>query len=153
MSNNRHRRLLAEAAVAVGINLNQLGADEHPWNSDHPMVRAWQMAVKEISPSVGEEMEVEHGAPLSMALAMALDGDTPLTQDLLGEWQSKRPQQFREYKQQSIDAALERMREQTEASAAANSAEAQAERQSALQNAVAASRQQAERQLRQQAGF
>ncbi len=143
MSDTSRRRLLAEAAVAVGINLNQLAADEHPWSSSHPMARAWQMAVKELSPSVGEELEAEHGQPLSMGLALALEGSAPLTQDQLAEWQTKRPQAFREYKEQSIAEALTRMKDEVAARQAANTPEAIAARDSKLREALLLSRQQA----------
>jgi hypothetical protein len=150
MSDKSRRRLLADAAAAVGINISQLAADEHPWSSSHPMATAWGMALKELNPSVGEQMEADFGKPLSLALTLALDGDRPLTQDLLGEWQTKRPQQYREYKQGAIDEALQKLRDASDAHAAANTPQAIAEREAQLQGALDASRRQAQlHQLRQ----
>ena len=153
MSTTNNRRLLAEAATLVGINLGELGADEHPWNSKHPQAAAWQMAVKELSPSVGEQMEVEHGVPLSMALAMALDGEAELTQPLLNELQTKRPQLYRSHKEAAISAAVQRMEEEMAVITAANTREAIAKRQAQQAAAASASRLQAQQQLRQQAGY
>ena len=152
MSSTNNRRLLAEAATLVGINLNQLGADEHPWNSEHPQAVAWQMAVKELSPLVGEQMEIEHGAPLSMALAMALDGEAELNQSLLNELQTKRPELYRAHKQAAINAAVQRMEDEMAAMSAANTPQEVAKRRAAQDVAINASRHLAQQQLRQQAG-
>ena len=45
-------------------------------------------------------------SPLSMALAAALVGDGEMTPELMGEWQAKRPDEYRVHKLRAIRAAL-----------------------------------------------
>jgi hypothetical protein len=44
--------------------------------------------------------------PLSMALAASLVGDGEMTPELMGEWQAKRPDEYRIHKLRAIRSAL-----------------------------------------------
>jgi hypothetical protein len=120
--------LLARAAEMAGIKLSELGSNEHPWNSQHRSAVFWRDAVKKLNPAVGQAMEEEHGAPISLGLALALDGKAPLTQELTLEWQSKRPAAYQAHRQSLIDAATADLAKRTEQLAQHNSREALAQR-------------------------
>ena len=121
--------LLARAAEMAGIRLSELGSNEHPWNSEHRSSVFWREAVKKLDPSVGQAMEEEHGAPISLGLALALDGKSPLTQELTLEWQSKRPAAYQAHRQSVLEAATADLAKRTEQLVQHNSREALAQRQ------------------------
>jgi len=133
------RLLVAKAAQAVGIDICQLGADEHPWNTEHPMSAQWRIALKQLSPIQGEQLEVDYGRPLSLGLTLALSGDQPMTPKLMGEWETKRPLAYRDHKAKCIAEALDALRAESEASAEANSPEARAARDQEIEQVRAAS--------------
>jgi hypothetical protein len=133
------RLLVAKAAQAVGIDICQLGADEHPWNTENPMSAQWRIALKQLSPIQGEQLEVDYGRPLSLGLTLALSGDQPMTPKLMGEWETKRPLAYRDHKAKCIAEALDALCAESEASAEANSPEARAARQQEIDQGRAAS--------------
>ena len=45
-------------------------------------------------------------SPLSTALMRALVGDGEMTPELMGEWQTKRPDEYRQHKLRAIRSAL-----------------------------------------------
>ena len=139
MATKIDRLLVAKAAQAVGIDICQLGADENPWNTEHPMSAQWRIALKQLSPVQGEQLEVDYGRPLSLGLTLALSGDQPMTPKLMGEWETKRPLAYRYHKAKCIAEALDALRAESEASAEANSPEAQAARDQEIEQGRAAS--------------
>ena len=139
MATKIDRLLVAKAAQAVGIDICQLGADEHPWNTEHPMSAQWRIALKQLSPIQGEQLEVDYGRPLSLGLTLALSGDQPMTPKLMGEWETKRPLAYRDHKAKCIAEALDALRAESEASSEANSPEARAARDQEIEQGRAAS--------------
>jgi hypothetical protein len=108
--NGIDRALLARAAGLAGIPLTAIGADDTPWNTSLSASQAalWAAAVAEIDPGAAEAMQKLH-CPISMALAMALEGELDFTPELMSELQSKRPDTYRLRKQAAIDEAVAAM--------------------------------------------
>ena len=146
------RSLLAKAAQMAGISLTAIGADDTPWSTSLPPRQAqmWASALGQLDPGAAEAMHKVHGAPLSMALQLALDGQAELTTELVGEWQSKRPEAYRAHKEQAISAALASLEADSAARRAAREAQAQ-ERAAAEAQARHASAEHLRLQLRAQA--
>jgi hypothetical protein len=121
------RGLLARAALFAGIPLNAIGADDTPWQTALPKERAalWAAALAELDPAAAEAMHALH-SPISMGLAMALEGEVQFTAELMDELQSKRPETYRAQQQQAIDQALAAMQRDAEERRAAQLAAANA---------------------------
>jgi hypothetical protein len=146
------RSLLAQAAQMAGISLMAISADETPWHTSLPphQSQLWAGALAELDPSAAEAMQKTHGQPVSMALQMALDGEAELTTELVGEWQSKRPAEYRAHKARAIDEALGAL-EAKRAARRAREEEQMQERTAAERQARHASAELARLQLRGQA--
>ena len=143
MQTDSDRVPIAQAAAAVGIGLGELSASEHPWASQHPKAGMWRMAVASMAPAVAERYEVANGGELSMGLQMALDGQAEMTPQLMGEWQQRRPEQYRAHKEAAIARAIAELNDRTQAAIEANQPSfaqrqaAEAERQRAAQQSLA----------------
>jgi hypothetical protein len=121
------RGLLARAALSAGIPLNAIDAEDTPWQTTLPKERAalWAAALAELDPVTAEAMHALH-SPISMGLAMALDGEVAFTPELIAELQSKRPETYRAQQLEAIDQTLEVMKRDAEERRAAQLAAANA---------------------------
>lgn len=110
----------------AGIPLTEIGADDTPWSTQLPPQRAslWAGALAELNPAAAEAMQVAHGAPISMALQLALDGEGELTPELVGELRIKRPELYRQRNEAFINDALAAMAADADARRASREAEA-----------------------------
>jgi hypothetical protein len=110
---------LLKAAELAGIDPASLPADSNPWTlrGDSRAI-SWQSAFRSINPAMAQEAEISYGPPLSLALQAALDGLTPMTNDLAGELAVKRPNQHDQLRCEQVEAALNSIAEAREEEAA-----------------------------------
>jgi hypothetical protein len=100
---------------------------------------------------MAENAEITYGPALSLALQAALDGITPMTNDLAGELAVKRPHQHDRMRRDQVEAALNRIAEAREEEKARRAELTPSPEQ--LQRQLAESREAAARSLRLQQGF
>jgi hypothetical protein len=85
----------------------------------------WAAAVAEIDPAAAEAMQKLH-TPISMALALAIEGRSELTPELVSELQIKRPELHRQWRESAITEALAAMERDTQQRREARQVAAQA---------------------------
>jgi hypothetical protein len=106
---------LIKAAELAGIDPASLPANANPWTlKGDSRAFAWQSAFRSLNPAMAEDAEITYGPPLSLALQAALDGITPMTNDLAGELAVKRPHQHDRMRRDQVEAALNRIAEARE---------------------------------------
>jgi hypothetical protein len=143
---------LIKAAELAGIDPASLPANTNPWTlKGDSRAFAWQSAFRSLNPAMAEDAEITYGPPLSLALQAALDGITPMTNELAGELAVKRPHQHDRMRRDQAEAALNRIAEAREEEKARRAALTPSPEQ--LQRQLAESREAAARSLRLQQGF
>ena len=99
--------VLLKAAAMAGIAVRDIPSNVNPWTWSDERGRSWQSALRQLSPVLAQDAEIFWGAPISLELAAAIEGDAPWTADLQAELATKRPHNHAERVQAEMNAALE----------------------------------------------
>ena len=98
--------VLLKAAAMAGIAVRDIPSNVNPWTWSDERARSWQSALRTLAPVLAQDAEIHWGAPISLELAAAIEGDTPWTGDLQAELAAKRPHNHAERMQAEMDFAL-----------------------------------------------
>jgi hypothetical protein len=143
---------LIKAAELAGIDPASLPANANPWTlKGDSRAFAWQSAFRSLNPAMAEEAEINYGPSLSLALQAALDGITPMSNDLAGELAVKRPHQHDRMRRDQVEEAVNRIAEAREQEKARRAERTPSPEQ--LQRQLCESREAAARTLRLQNGL
>ena len=114
--------VLLKAAAMAGIAVRDIPSNVNPWTWSDERARSWQSALRTLAPVLAQDAEIFWGAPISLELAGAIEGDAPWTNDLRAELAAKRPHNFAERVQAEMNAALEGLAATVEAERATRAA-------------------------------
>ena len=104
-------RELIRAAEMAGISPTDIPSNTNPWSWKDPRAFSWRSNFRSINPSVAQQAEIQLGEPLSLALQAAMDAGETLSTSLARELKVRRPQLHEQLHKESIERALERIKE------------------------------------------